>query len=331
MNKTFRNRSPMNSNSSNNSRKVNRSNRSASNNRGNFSDKLRFNLNEFTGIVPLKNKQNNKKKQKEDTRDLIVVYFGTQLDVTSEYDGKRRVFKKSHLPFYKTTASSETNTKFPWLKDTWLPCFGIDIKKHVFKLSGLKSAQGAIGKWPLFLEQQKLMMKRIHEREILTMKRIHEREMLMEGNDEREKNISRQRQNFEVKSKLLYTMDTLHLNNDVDVIDEDIFFKAIGARCPCWSLLRISAEIGDGFWTKTPKFKKFVTDHTFDSVKRTFELETEFLKSVRKTKVMITSEVYKERDDEYSLDLLRCRLSDIPELQIVTEEGKETELVDFKA
>lgn len=44
---------------------------------------------------------------------------------------------------------------------------------------------------------------------------------------------------------------------------------------------------------------------------------------------MNTSQVYEERDDEYSLDLLRTRLADIPEFKIVVVDGKETELVDF--
>lgn len=132
------------------------------------------------------------KKRPKDTRELIVVYFGKALDVTSEYDGKRRVLMRTHLPFYQTTSSSSTNLELAWLKGTWLPCFGLSPHDHIFKLSGLKSAQGAVGKWPAFLAQQKNQQDRLHQRD----KRYNP----------------------------LYTMDVIKFkNNKGDVIDEYLF------------------------------------------------------------------------------------------------------------
>jgi hypothetical protein len=256
-----------------------------------YSTPLRFHLFENPKSVPLK-------KRPKDTRELIVVYFGKTLDVTSEYDGKRRVLMRTHLPFYQTTSSSSTNLELAWLKGTWLPCFGLSPHDHIFKLSGLKSAQGAVGKWPAFLAQQKNQQDRLHQRD----KRYNP----------------------------LYTMDVIKFkNNKGDVIDEDTFFRMVGSRCPCWELLRISAGIGDGFWNDTPLFKEFVLGHGFDKDQRLFFPDPYFLDSVRKTRTMNTSQVYEERDDEFSLDLLRSRLADIPEFKIVVADGKETELVDF--
>jgi len=224
----------------------------------------------------------------------MVIYFGKPIDVTSEYDGKRRVLERMHLPFYQTTSSSSTNVELVWLKGTWLPCFGLSLHDHIFKLSGLKSTQGAVGKWPVFLAQQKNQQNRLHQRD----KRYNP----------------------------LYTMDVITFKTDKGVIiDEDTFFRMIGSRCPSWDLLRISAGIGDGFWNDTPLFKEFVLSHRFDKDKREFVEDLYFLDSVRKTRIMNTSQVYEERDDEFSLDLLRCRLADIPELHIV----EDTELVDF--
>jgi hypothetical protein len=128
----------------------------------------------------------------------------------------------------------------------------------------------------------------------------------------------------------LYTMDAIAFKNAKgENIDEETFFRMVGSRCPCWELLRISAGIGDGFWNDTPLFKEFVLSHGFDKERRMFVPDPYFLDSVRKTRIMNTSQVYEERDDEFSLDLLRCRLADIPEFRIVIEHGRETELVDF--
>jgi hypothetical protein len=256
------------------------------------SSRLRYPLFEKAGTI-----YSRLAKKSKNTRDMTVIYFGKSLDVTSEYDGKRRTLERTHLPFYQTTASSTTNTDFPWLKETWFPCFGLGLNGHIFKLSGLKSVQGAIAKWPQFLSQQKSLQNKLHERG---------------------------------RSEPLYTMDVLTFKNDKgEVIDEDTFFKAIGARCPSWDLLRISAGIGEGFWKDTPLFREFVTGYTFDKGKRSFLSDPYFIDSVRKTKTMNTRQVYEDRDDAHSIDLLRCRITDIPEFRIVITNGHETELVDF--
>jgi hypothetical protein len=267
-----------------------------------YSSPLRFHLFENPRSVPLNKSRPKENRPKEsrpkDTRELMVLYFGKPIDVTSEYDGKRRVLERTHLPFYQTTSSSSTNLELGWLKGTWLPCFGLSLHDHIFKLSGLKSAQGATAKWPMFLAQQKSQQNRLHQRD--------------------------------KKYTPLYTMDVIKFKNDKGVIiDEDTFFRIVGSRCLCWELLRISAGIGDGFWNDTPQFKEFVLSHGFDKDRRLFFPDPYFLDSVRKTRTMNTSQVYEERDDEFSLDLLRCRLVDIPEFRIVIVDGKETELVDF--
>lgn len=245
------------------------------------------------------NKSASNKSEDEDVRNMIVVYFGKPIDVTSEYDGKRRTLIRRHLPFYQTKASSKTNTNLSWLKETWFPCLGlgkIGKKEHIFKLSGLKSYQGAIGKWHQFLDQQKRLHNKMSKR---------------------------------TNMPPLYTMDALSLKNkDGTLVDEDTFFKEVAARCPMWELLRISAGIGDGFWKEVPLFRDFVLTDSYTN--RTYKKDEQFfLDHVRKTKMMLTSQVYEDRDDEYSLDLLRCRLSDIPELVVVVEDGKDTELVEF--
>ena len=230
-------------------------------------------------------------KRPDDSRDMMVVYFGNPLNVTIEYDGKRRDLMREHLPFYQTTASSTTNTDFPWLKDTWFPCFGlgkIGRKEHIFKLSGLKSRQGAVGKWPTFLDQTRRTKERLNQP--------------------------------------FFTMDDIPFkDHEGKQMDEHAFLKVLGDRSLSWDLLRISAGVGDGFWEKVPRFREFVMSHGFYLQNREFIEYPYFLDAVRKSNVLNTSQVYEYPDNEVRPEMLACRISDIPELRIVGDDG----FVDF--
>jgi hypothetical protein len=239
----------------------------------------RYSLSKKSGIIE------GSKRNTYEPRNLVVVHFGKLLDITSEYDGKRRVFLRDHLPFYQTTATSNTNAEYPWLKETWLPCFGVGTDEHVFKLSGLNSPRGTSAKWPHYLSQEMILQEKL-------------------------------------KKTPLYIKDP-PVKKDEKEIEEDVFFKVIAARCPSWSLLRISAKIGEGVWASCPNFKKFVIENLMGD-DRKFKLDPDFLLSMKKTKIIKTNQVYEEREDKYKEDVLSCRLSDIPEFHIV-----EKELVNF--